>query len=133
MFMLSLAFADSCVGIIRFLRWEQTEFEFMFTRKIACKVITSMEVVLVSASIYHFLGISLDRLFLIKYPLQFNVMKTHSTVCWTILVCWLLATIPAAPLWTVWDTRTDTNTDMWNICSFPYYSVSTSTHLCLVV
>ena len=127
--MLSLASADLCVGLISPLNayMEQTGvlFQDMFARKLFCMVLTSLEAVLLTASIYHLLALSVDRLYLIKKPFKFIRLKTNKRKAYqTALACWLLAFLPAVPLWTEWDTRTAMNTDCWNICTFPYDSVS---------
>ena len=130
MFIFSLALADLCVGFVSpFNAYREHTgllIKDMFARKWFCEVITSLEVVLICSSIYHLLALSLARLYLVKYPLKyFQMMKASKRkVIWTILLCWLLAFVPAAPLWSQWDTRTDSNTNCWNLCSFPYDSVS---------
>ena len=127
--MLSLASADLCVGLISplnaYMEQRGVLFQDMFARKLFCMVLTSLEAVLLAASIYHVLAMSIDRLYLIEKPFKFMKLKTNKWKAYqTALICWLLALLPAAPLWTDWDTRTDMNTDCWNICSFPYDSVS---------
>ena len=122
--------ADLCVGlIIPFNAYREETgvmFESMLARKSFCKIITFMEVVLICASIYHLLALSMERLYVIKNAVNCRKVKLSTkTVCMTVLLCWLIALVPAAPLLTEWDTRTQENTDCWHICSFPYESVST--------
>ena len=129
--MLSLASTDLCVGLISplnaYMEQRGVLFEDMFARKMFCMVLTSLEAVLLTASIYHLLALSVERLFLIMNPFKFMELRTNKRKAYqTALVCWMLALLPAAPLWTEWDTRTDMNTDCWNICTFPYDSVSIS-------
>ena len=129
MFVVSFAMADMCVGFIMpfnaYREHTGTFIKDMVNRKIFCEVITSLEVVLICASIYNLLALSLDRLYLIKYPLKFQMIKSSKKDArWIIIFCWLFAMVPAAPLWSGSDTRTAANTNCWNICSFPYDSVS---------
>ena len=129
--MLSLASTDLCVGLISplnaYMEQRGVLFEDMFARKMFCMVLTSLEAVLLTASIYHLMALSVDRLYLIEKPFKFMELKTKKREAYkTALVCWLLAFLPAAPLWTDWDTRTALNTDCWNFLNFRYDSVSIS-------
>ena len=116
--------ADLCVGlIIPFNAYREETgvmFESMLARKSFCKIITFIEVVLICASIYHLLALSMERLYVIKNAVNCRKVKLSTkTVCMTVLLCWLIALVPAAPLLTEWDTITQENTDCWHICSFP--------------
>ena len=125
-----MALADLCVGlIIPFNAYREETgvmYESIAARKMFCKIITFMEVVLTSSSIYHLLALSLERLYILKNAVNCRKVKlSMNTICMTVLLCWVLALVPAAPLWTEVDTRTLDNTKCWQICSFPFESVST--------
>ena len=103
-----MAAADLCVGlIIPFNAYREETgvmFESMLARKSFCKIITFMEVVLICASIYHLLALSMERLYVIKNAVNCRKVKLSTkTVCMTVLLCWLIALVPAAPLLTEWD------------------------------
>ena len=89
-----------------------------------CRFITSLEVILLCASIYLLLALSITRLYIIRNAVHHRHVKpTLLTMCLAVLFCWVLAMVPTIPLWTEWDTRNRITTKCWNICSFPYDSV----------
>ena len=122
--MISLACTDLLVGFItpfntiRIGRWT-LGYHF-------CQFVTSMVVILLSASIYNFVFVNLDRLFAIKMPLRYKEMKDKRwMVKIAILACWALSLVPAMPMWIrSMDTRTQENDGSCFKCSFPYKSVS---------
>jgi len=121
--MISLACTDLLVGILtpfntlRIGRWT-------FGHHI-CMIITSMVVILLSASIFNFVAVNIDRLVCIKMPLRYKEMKDRRwMVKVAIFACWVLALVPAVPMWTSYDTRTARNDGTCYLCSFPYESVS---------
>eukprot|EP00092_Neocalanus_flemingeri_P016766 GFUD01018134.1.p1 GENE.GFUD01018134.1~~GFUD01018134.1.p1 ORF type:complete len:323 (+),score=31.56 GFUD01018134.1:108-1076(+) len=126
-YMVSLATTDLLVGFNCFFNAFRTQAAVMFTdmatRKIVCLFIISLGVVLITTSIFHLLVLALERCYLIKHPFKFQLMKSNKRSAYrNILFCWLLALVPASPVLTGWDKRTDTNTDCWTICPFPYDS-----------
>jgi len=120
--MISLACTDLLVGFItpfntiRIGRWT-LGYHF-------CQFVTSMVVILLSASIYNFVFVNLDRLFAIKMPLRYQAMKDKRwLVKLGILACWVLSLVPAMPMWIrSMDTRTVENDGRCFKCSFPYKS-----------
>jgi len=120
--MISLACTDLLVGVftpfntIRIGRWT-LGYHF-------CQFVTSMVVILLSASIYNFVFVNLDRLFAIKMPLRYQEMKDKRwMVKLGIFVCWVLSLVPAMPMWIrSMDTRTVENDGRCFKCSFPYKS-----------
>ena len=123
--MISLACTDLLVGFvipfntIRIGRWT--------LGRILCQFITSLTVILLSASNYNFVCVNIDRLMAIKIPLKYKELKDKRwMVKAAIFVCWVFSLIPAVPMWTKYDTRTRKNDGTCYICSFPYKSVSFS-------
>jgi len=119
--MISLACTDLLVGFvtpfntIRIGRWTLGHHY--------CEFITSMVVILLSASIYNFVCVNLDRLFAVKMPLRYQEMKEKRwLVKVAIFACWILSLVPAIPMWTRLDTRTEENDGTGLRCSFPYKS-----------
>eukprot|EP00092_Neocalanus_flemingeri_P096873 GFUD01123349.1.p1 GENE.GFUD01123349.1~~GFUD01123349.1.p1 ORF type:complete len:344 (+),score=82.16 GFUD01123349.1:73-1104(+) len=119
--MISLACTDLLVGFfipfntIKICRWTLGPY--------LCEFVTSMTVILLSASIYNFVCVNLDRLFAIKMPLKYKELKDKRwMVKSAILACWVLSLVPAVPMWTSFDTRTEENDGTNSICSFPYTS-----------
>ena len=112
--------------IYSFYPWQWLTCVLDSSSLIFCKIITFMEVVLTSSSIYHLLALSLERMYIIHNAVNCRKVKlSMNTICMMVLLCWMLALVPAAPLWTEFDTRTLDNTKCWQICSFPFESVST--------
>ena len=65
---------------------------------------TSMEVILLSASINNFVLVNLDRLLALKFPMQYyNKNKSNKSTKIGLAVCWSLAVLPAVPMWTCRD------------------------------
>jgi len=119
--MISLACTDLLVGImtpfntIRYGRWNLGHHY--------CEFVTSMVVILLSASIYNFVCVNLDRLFAVKMPLKYKEMKDKRwLVKLAIFASWLLSLVPAIPMWTSYDTRTKDNDGTCKKCDFPYKS-----------
>ena len=128
-FVFSLAWTDLFVGLLislkPYLKQRGVAFHDMFARKVFCNALHSLEVILVAVSIYHLLALSVDRLYLIRHPFKFLKMKNNlRQVYLTVLFCWVLSFLPAAPLWSEWDTRTAMSTNCWTICRFPKDNVS---------
>ena len=98
-----------------------------------CEFVTSMVVILLSASIYNFVCVNLDRLFAIKLPLKYKVLQSTTKYKAAIFVCWLLALVPAIPMWTPYDTRTEKDDGSGCMCGFPYKSVSKIKCVCPVL
>ena len=128
--MISLACTDFLVGVLtpfntlRVGRWT-------FGRHF-CMFITSMIVILLSASIFNFVAVNIDRLVAIKMPLKYKEMKDRRWMLKAaIFACWLLALVPAVPMWTSLDTRTIKNDGSCYYCSFPYESVRNGVNLFL--
>merc|ERR1712179_628108 len=120
--MISLACTDLFVGFItpfNTIRMGRWTLGYHF-----CQFVTSMVVILLSASIYNFVFVNLDRLFAIKMPLRYKEMKDKRWVVkLAILACWLLSLVPAMPMWIKsMDTRTKENDGTGCKCSFPYES-----------
>eukprot|EP00092_Neocalanus_flemingeri_P024395 GFUD01026451.1.p1 GENE.GFUD01026451.1~~GFUD01026451.1.p1 ORF type:complete len:346 (+),score=90.25 GFUD01026451.1:73-1110(+) len=119
--MISLACTDLLVGFfipfntIRIGRWTLGPY--------LCEFVTSMTVILLSASIYNFVCVNIDRLIAIKMPLKYYALKDKRwMVKAAIFACWILSLVPAVPMWTSFDTRTEKNDGTCFICSFPYKS-----------
>ena len=126
--MISLACTDLLVGFmtpfntIRIGRWTLGHHY--------CEFVTSMVVILLSASIYNFVCVNLDRLFAVKMPLKYKELKDKRwLVKAAIFGCWILSLVPALPMWTSFDTRTEINDGTCFKCSFPYKSVSTNKNI----
>ena len=121
--MISLACTDLLVGILtpfntlRIGRWTLGHH--------FCEFLTSMVVILMSASIFNFVCVNVDRLVAIKMPLKYKELKDKRwMVKAAIFTCWILSLVPAIPKWTSYDTRTEQNDGTCFVCSFPYTSVS---------
>jgi len=120
--MISLAMTDLLVGVLapfntlRFCFWE------LGTNM--CNFITSMVVILLSASIYHFVCVNIDRLLAIKYPMTYRDPENRKKIKFVIVFCWILALLPAIPMWLPcpYDSRNDDKDGTYKICSFPYDS-----------
>ena len=122
--MISLACTDLLVGFItpfNTIRMGRWTLGYHF-----CQFVTSMVVILLSASIYNFVFVNLDRLFAIKMPLRYKEMKDKRWVVkLAILACWVLSLVPAIPMWIKsMDTRNMENDGTGCKCTFPYQSVS---------
>ena len=121
--MISLACTDLLVGILtpfNTLRLGRWTLGYHF-----CQFLTSMVVILMSASIYNFVCVNVDRLVAIKMPLQYKELQDKRwMVKGAIFACWILSLVPAIPMWTSFDTRTEKNDGTCFVCSFPYTSVS---------
>ena len=121
--MISLACTDLLVGILtpfNTLRLGRWTLGYHF-----CQFLTSMVVILMSASIYNFVCVNVDRLVAIKMPLKYKELQDKRwMVKGAIFACWILSLVPAIPMWTSFDTRTEKNDGTCFVCSFPYTSVS---------
>lgn len=105
--MISLAFTDLLVGIfspfntLRFPTDRTTQVSGFWTMgQSMCQFANSMVVMFLSASIYNFVAVNLDRLLAIKFPLMYRDMREKRwAVKLAIGLCWLLALVPTIPLW----------------------------------
>ena len=94
-------------------RWQYGE--------LLCDLVTSMVVITMSSSVYNYLGVNIDRVLAIKYPLEYFVGRRwwakRNNVKACIALCWLLALLPAAPMWVSHKKESE-----WGqaVCSFPY-------------
>ena len=83
---------------------------------VMCNFVTSMVVILLSASIYHFVAVNIDRwkgipihyllnemfnprLTAIKFPMSYRSPENRQRIKLVIGMCWLLSLLPAAPMW----------------------------------
>jgi len=119
LFIISLAITDLLCGIfipfntLRVCRWQYGE--------LLCDLVTSMVVITMSSSVYNYLGVNIDRVLAIKYPLEYFVGRRwwarRNNVKACIALCWLLALLPAAPMWVSHKKELE-----WGqaVCSFPY-------------
>ena len=89
---------------------------------------TTLEVLLLCASINCFVLVNLDRLLTLKFPLIYNNKSPASfkIIKIGIAISCLLAFVPAVPLWVpdVYNTKGNISDGSGTICSFPYESVS---------
>lgn len=123
LFMISLAITDLLVGLV------VAPFNPLRTKGTWiygwawCKIYLSLNIYLLTASIYNFVGVNMDRLFAIKLPLKYKAMQDNRwSVKLVIFVCWTVALISAAPIW--WDqTVFFENRGGGCTCNFPYSNV----------
>ena len=145
MFIISLAVADILVGLIMPLMTLALKEQMWPFGSTLCQVFTSIQKISLAASFFNFLGISVDRLFAVKRPFvyrqeihilsssnQSNVcfifrkwQQKHSIIRRPLLLCWMLALLPAIPMW-IDPTRsyTDVEDNRNCVCKFPYKYVS---------
>ena len=95
-----------------------------------CHVMTTMEVVVLCASINNFVLVNLDRLLSLKFPLTYNNQSQTSIriIKIGIVISCVAAFIPAVPMWVpeVHETRGELDgrwVDGKGTCVFPYNSV----------
>ena len=92
-----------------------------------CHLMKSMEVVLLCASINNFVLVNLDRLLSLKFPMKYSSKSATSfkIIKIGILICCLLAFLPALPMWIADTSKSDPKTDgSEENCVFPYENVS---------
>ena len=140
MFIISLAVADILVGLIMPLMTLALKEQMWPFGSTLCQVFTSIQKISLAASFFNFLGISVDRLFAVKRPfvyrqevhilceqsIQFRKwQQKHSIIRRPLLLCWMLALLPAIPMW-IDPTRsyTDVEDNRNCVCKFPYKYVS---------
>jgi len=120
LFMVSLCVTDLLVGLIvgpfNPLR-KQGTWNFGW---IWCKVYLSLVPYLITASIYNFVGVNMDRLFAIKFPLKYRDMQDKRwTVKLVIAFCWTIALVSALPIWFD-QTESPLDSGAGCTCNFPY-------------
>eukprot|EP00092_Neocalanus_flemingeri_P077557 GFUD01096347.1.p1 GENE.GFUD01096347.1~~GFUD01096347.1.p1 ORF type:complete len:336 (-),score=66.48 GFUD01096347.1:205-1170(-) len=121
MIMISLGCTDLLVGF--FIPFNTIQIGHWTLGHHFCEFVTSMWVILLCASIYHFVCVNVDRLIAIKMPLKYLKLKGKNwLVKVAILACWVLSLVPAIPMWTRFDTRTVETDGTCFTCSFPYNS-----------
>ena len=93
-----------------------------------CHVLSSMEVILLAASINNFVLVNLDRLLSLKFPLSYNNKspKSFKIIKIGIAISCLLALCTAVPMWIpeVYNTRGNKFDGTEKICAPPFTSVS---------
>ena len=92
-----------------------------------CHVMTTLEVVLLGASINNFVLVNLDRLLSLKFPLTYNKSpKSFKIIKIGIAISCLAAVLSALPMWipSVWSTKGNERDGSGLVCAFPYQSVS---------
>ena len=98
-----------------------------------CYVMTSLEVILLCASINNFVLVNLDRLLSLKFPLTYNNKEPASfqIIKIGIAISCLAAFLPALPMWipSVYSTKGNITDGSGDICAFPYESVSLDNNL----
>ena len=121
----SLAVTDMLVGIILPFNTLRSGWWGNFGRfgGEMCSAVTSLVVILMSASVYNFVLVNVDRLLVFKRPFEYRPDSSRTRIKIGIFVCWVLALLPAAPMW-FFDTRSDESDGTGDQCSFPYKSVS---------
>merc|ERR1712037_953614 len=122
MFIISLALADILVGLIMPLMTLALKEQMWPFGSTLCQVFTSVQKISLAASFFNFLGISVDRLFAVKKPFAYRKwQQKHSIIRRPLLLCWLLALLPAIPMW-IDPTRsyTDVEDNRNCVCKFPY-------------
>ena len=93
-----------------------------------CNVMISMEIIMLSSSVYNFVLVNLDRLLAIKFPFKYhnrsNKYKYNMYIKIGIAVCWLLALLPATPVWRNTDQeKLERSLTKDQTCLFPYEDV----------
>ena len=78
----------------------------------------SMEIIMLSSSVYNFVLVNLDRLLAIKFPIKYHNMS-NKYIKIGIAVCWLLALLPASPVWR----KEKLFQEKDKTCLFPYKDV----------
>ena len=89
-----------------------------------CNVTTSVDIITASASIYNFVLVNLDRLLVVKFPMEYhNTSDKYIKI--GISVCWLLALLPATPVWSSsdWNEKLKEKVEQSYTCTFPYHEV----------
>ena len=93
-----------------------------------CHLMTTLEVVLLCASINNFVLVNLDRLLSLKFPLTYNNKSQTSfkIIKIGIAISCLASFLPALPMWipSVYSTKGNETDGSGLICAFPYQSVS---------
>ena len=90
-----------------------------------CNVMISMEIIMLSSSVYNFVLVNLDRLLAIKFPIKYRNMSNKFTKI-GIAVCWLLALLPATPVWRkekLFQKKLKRSLTVDQTCLFPYKDV----------
>ena len=83
----------------------------------------SMEIIMLSSSVYNFVLVNLDRLLAIKFAMKYRNMSNKFTKI-GIAVCWLLALLPATPVWRNTDQeKLERSLTKDQTCLFPYKDV----------
>ena len=100
-----------------------------------CHVMTSMEVILLCASINNFVLVNLDRLLCLKFQ-SFHIRSNSVTSSGSggykrikigIAICWGLAFIPAVPMW--FSTTQEIVNQEKGDCYFPFSKVNLNKRL----
>ena len=80
---------------------------------------TSLVVIGLSSSIYHFVFVNMDRLIALKLPLNYKANNSETKIKLGIAACWCLSLLPALPMWVT------SSSSPWlgQTCSFPYNNV----------
>ena len=82
-----------------------------------------MEIIMLSSSVYNFVLVNLDRLLAIKFAMKYRNMSNKFTKI-GIAVCWLLALLPATPVWRNKDQKKlERSLTEDQTCLFPYKDV----------
>lgn len=121
----SLAVTDMLCGVIfpfNTLRIRRWGYFGSFGREM-CSAVTSLVVILMSASVYNFVLVNLDRLLVFKLPFQQQADSSRKNIKIGIFCCWVFALLPAFPMWIPHGNhRTPENDGSNDTCRFPYES-----------
>ena len=111
-----------------------------------CQIYTSLVVIALSSSIYHFVFVNFERLMALKFPIDYRSPQSHQKIKFGIACCWLLSLLPALPMWIIKPSPTSTNSNNTTItptstssfnstqsCHFPYDNVDLRMCVPLVV
>jgi len=96
-FMLSLAFADLLVGVAFSLNVFKDTSSEMDTDIVACRVLKGIVVLAVSASIYNFVWIALERWMMLNHTEFYQTHKISKLT--VILIIWIAGICQAVPIW----------------------------------
>ena len=102
-----------------------------------CKIYTTLVVIALSSSIYHFVFVNFERLMALKFPIDYRSPNSRRKIKIGIACCWLLSLLPALPMWIIkpstnsttstTSTNSTTTTSTFNTtqsCHFPYDDVN---------
>ncbi|XP_043845837.1 histamine H2 receptor [Dromiciops gliroides] len=117
-FIVSLAITDLLLGLLVLPFSAACELgQTCDFAKPLCKVYTSLDVMLCTASILNLFMISLDRYYAITAPLRYTMVVTPKRVAIALILIWMISiTFSFLPIHLEWNTQNITNSNLSNKC-----------------